>query len=114
MPLLIVLLGVALLIFMIIKLKLNTFVSLVVTAFLIALMLQIPIAKIPTTIETGIGGPIRPLSRDLRVRFDAGPIGLRLGWWLPDRHDLDSKVWSSLDPSGRDLSFLHHWAGALL
>ena len=39
MPLLIVLLGVALLIFMIIKLKLNTFVSLVVTAFLIALML---------------------------------------------------------------------------
>ena len=49
MPLLIVLLGVALLIFMIIKLKLNTFVSLVVTAFLIALMLQIPIAKIPTS-----------------------------------------------------------------
>ena len=39
MPLLIVLLGVAFLIFMIIKLKLNTFVSLVVTAFLIALML---------------------------------------------------------------------------
>lgn len=62
MPLLIVLLGVALLIFMIIKLKLNTFVSLVVTAFLIALMLQIPIAKIPTTIETGIGGQLGHLA----------------------------------------------------
>ena len=62
MPLLIVLLGVALLIFMIIKLKLNTFVSLVVTAFLIALMLQIPIAKIPTTIETGIRGQLGHLA----------------------------------------------------
>lgn len=62
MPLLIVLLGVAFLIFMIIKLKLNTFVSLVVTAFLIALMLQIPIAKIPTTIETGIGGQLGHLA----------------------------------------------------
>lgn len=47
---------------MIIKLKLNTFVSLVVTAFLIALMLQIPIAKIPTTIETGIGGQLGHLA----------------------------------------------------
>ena len=62
MPLLIVLIGVALLIFMIIKLKLNTFVSLVVTSFLIALMLQIPIAKIPTTIETGIGGQLGHLA----------------------------------------------------
>ena len=56
MPLLIVLLGVILLVFMIVKLKLNTFVSLVVTSFVIALLLQIPVAKITTTIETGIGG----------------------------------------------------------
>ncbi len=62
MPLLIVLIGVALLIFMIIKLKMNTFVSLVVTSFIIALMLQIPISKIPTTIETGIGGQLGHLA----------------------------------------------------
>ena len=37
MPLLIVLLGVLILIFLIVKLKLNTFVSLVVTSFIIAL-----------------------------------------------------------------------------
>lgn len=55
MPLLIVLLGVLILIFLIVKLKLNTFVSLVVTSFIIALCLQIPVAKIPTAIETGIG-----------------------------------------------------------
>ena len=47
---------------MIIKLKMNTFVSLVVTSFIIALMLQIPISKIPTTIETGIGGQLGHLA----------------------------------------------------
>lgn len=62
MPLLIVLIGVSLLIFMIVKLKLNTFVSLVITSFLIALMLHIPFAKIPTTIETGIGGQLGHLA----------------------------------------------------
>ena len=56
MPLLIVLIGVILLIFMIVKLKLNTFVALVITSFIVALMLGLPLTKIPTTIETGIGG----------------------------------------------------------
>lgn len=62
MPLLIVLLGVLILIFLIVKLKLNTFVSLVVTSFIIALCLQIPVAKIPTAIETGIGGQLGHLA----------------------------------------------------
>lgn len=53
MPLLIVLIGVILLIFMIVKLKLNTFVALVITSFIVALMLGLPLTKIPTTIETG-------------------------------------------------------------
>lgn len=45
MPLLIVLIGVILLIFMIVKLKLNTFVSLIITSFIVALMLHLPLAK---------------------------------------------------------------------
>ena len=53
MPLLIVLLGVLILIFLIVKLKLNTFVSLVVTSFIIALCLQIPVAKIPRQLKPG-------------------------------------------------------------
>lgn len=53
MPLLIVLIGVVLLIFMIVKLKLNTFVALVITSFIVALLLGLPLTKIPTTIETG-------------------------------------------------------------
>lgn len=62
MPLLIVLIGVALLIFMIVKLKLNTFVSLVITSFIVALLLGLPLAKIPATIETGIGGQLGHLA----------------------------------------------------
>lgn len=62
MPLLIVLIGVIFLIFLIVKLKLNTFVSLVVTSFLIALLLKVPVAKIPTAIETGIGGQLGHLA----------------------------------------------------
>lgn len=44
MPLLIVLIGVIILIFMIVKLKMNTFVG---------LLLGLPLTKIPQTIETG-------------------------------------------------------------
>lgn len=62
MPLLIVALGVALLIFLIVKVKLNTFVALIITSFVIALVLQIPVSKIPTSIETGIGGQLGHLA----------------------------------------------------
>lgn len=62
MPLLIVALGVAILILLIVKFKLNTFVSLIITSFIIALVLGIPIAKIPTSIETGIGGQLGHLA----------------------------------------------------
>lgn len=62
MPLLIVLIGVIILIFLIVKLKLNTFVSLVVTSFIVALLLQIPVTKIPTTIESGIGSQLGHLA----------------------------------------------------
>lgn len=62
MPLLIVLIGVVLLIFMIVKLKLNTFVALVITSFIVALMLGLPFAKIPGIIEAGIGSQLGHLA----------------------------------------------------
>ncbi|EHN59786.1 gluconate:H+ symporter [Oenococcus kitaharae] len=62
MPLLIVLIGVIVLILLITKLKLNTFVSLVIVAFIVGLTLGIPVANIPTSIETGIGGQLGHLA----------------------------------------------------
>ncbi|MCQ2570230.1 MAG: gluconate:H+ symporter [Limosilactobacillus sp.] len=62
MPLLYVLIGVAILIFLITKLKLNTFLSLVIVSFLVALMLGESIAKIPASIEAGIGGQLGHLA----------------------------------------------------
>ena len=62
MPLLIVVLGVLLLIFLITKLKLNTFVSLIITSFIVAFALGIPLTKIPTTITDGLGNQLGSLA----------------------------------------------------
>lgn len=62
MPLIAVLIGVVLLVILITKFKLNTFVSLVVTAFVVGLILGIPVSKLPTSIETGIGGQLGHLA----------------------------------------------------
>ncbi|WP_378954328.1 GntP family permease [Pelosinus sp. sgz500959] len=58
MPLLIVAIGVILLIVLISKLKLNTFVALLIVSFCVALTLGIPMGKVVSTIETGIGGTL--------------------------------------------------------
>jgi gluconate:H+ symporter, GntP family len=58
LPLLIVALGIIFLLFLITKLKLNTFISLIITAFAIALALGIPLDKIVESIEGGMGATL--------------------------------------------------------
>ncbi len=58
MPLVIVAIGVILLIVLISKFKLNTFVALLIVSFCVALTLGIPMEKVVSTIETGIGGTL--------------------------------------------------------
>ncbi|QBP18447.1 gluconate:H+ symporter [Acetilactobacillus jinshanensis] len=48
--------GVVLLILLITLFKMNTFVSLIITSFIVALMLRLPVAQLPTLIEKGLGG----------------------------------------------------------
>lgn len=62
MPILIVCFGVALLLVLIMKAKLNTFVSLTITAFVVALLLGMDPTTIVTTIESGIGGQLGHLA----------------------------------------------------
>lgn len=62
MPILIIALGVAILVFLIVKLKLNTFVSLVTVSLVVGLLLGIPIGKINTVIEDGIGSQLGSLA----------------------------------------------------
>ncbi len=57
-PLLIVALGIVVLLIMIMKFNLNTFISLVVVSFLIALALGMPISDVVGTIEAGMGGTL--------------------------------------------------------
>ena len=58
MPLLIVAIGVVFLIVLISRFKLNTFVSLLAVSFAVAIGLGIPLDKIVSTIETGMGGTL--------------------------------------------------------
>lgn len=62
MELLVLLLGIIFLLFLIIKLKLNTFVSLIITSVLVALGLGMDPSKIATSIQDGIGSQLGELS----------------------------------------------------
>ncbi|MFB1097343.1 MULTISPECIES: gluconate:H+ symporter [Terribacillus] len=58
MPLLIIALGVLLLLIMIMGLKLNTFVSLIIVSFIVALLLGMPMSEVVGSIESGLGGTL--------------------------------------------------------
>lgn len=56
MPLIIVALGILALLILIMGLKLNTFISLLIVSFGVALALGMPFDKVVSSIEEGIGG----------------------------------------------------------
>jgi GntP family gluconate:H+ symporter len=58
MPIVIVVAGILLLLILIMKAKLNTFVSLIIVSFIVALALGLPLDKIVKSIEGGIGGTL--------------------------------------------------------
>lgn len=62
MPLLIVAIGIVTLLILIMGLKLNTFVSLIIVAFGVALALGMPLDSIVTSIEAGLGGTLGHLA----------------------------------------------------
>src|SRR5699024_8472669 len=57
-PLLIVALGVIVLLILIMKLNLNTFISLIIVSFLVALALGMPLDEIVSSFEGGMGGTL--------------------------------------------------------
>ncbi|MCH6268229.1 MULTISPECIES: gluconate:H+ symporter [Neobacillus] len=58
MPLVIIAIGVLLLLLLIMRFKLNTFVSLIIVSFIVALLLGIPVKDVVHSIETGLGGTL--------------------------------------------------------
>lgn len=57
-PLLVVIVAVGLLLALIMWLKLNTFVSLIITAMITGVMLGMPLNKIISTVESGMGSTL--------------------------------------------------------
>lgn len=74
MNLLILLLGIIFLLVLIIKFKLNTYISLVLTAILVAAGLGMPLTKIATSVQDGIGSQLG----NLAIVFGFGAIIGRL------------------------------------
>jgi GntP family gluconate:H+ symporter len=79
MPIFIVVGGIAALLFLITRCKVNAFISLVVVAFAVALILGMPADKIVKSIESGIGGTLGHIALIFglgvmlgRMIFDAG------------------------------------------
>lgn len=62
MPIFIIAIGVVILVLLIVKLKLNTFVSLIIVSLLVGAGLGIPMTKLSDVIETGIGDQIGGLA----------------------------------------------------
>ncbi|MTT32638.1 gluconate permease [Terrilactibacillus sp. BCM23-1] len=62
MPIFIVALGVLLLLLLIVKFKINTFIALIIVSILVALGLGMDITKIITSVETGVGGQLGHLA----------------------------------------------------
>lgn len=62
MPLVIVAIGILALLLLIMGLKLNTFVSLIIVSFGVALALGIPLGEVVKTIEAGLGGTLGHLA----------------------------------------------------
>lgn len=69
-PLFIVALGVVVLLLLIMKLNLNTFISLIVVSFLVALALGMPLHEIVGSIEGGMGNTLG----DIALIFGFGAI----------------------------------------
>ncbi|ARI75686.1 GntP family permease [Halobacillus mangrovi] len=62
MPLVVVAIGIVALLVLIMGLKLNTFISLIIVSFGVALMLGMPMGEVVETIEAGLGGTLGHLA----------------------------------------------------
>ncbi len=95
MPLVIVAIGVALLLLLMVRFKLNGFISLILVALLVGLLQQMPINTIITSIKTGVGGTLGSLA--LIMGF-----GAMLGKLLADCGGAQRIATTLIDKFGRD------------
>jgi gluconate:H+ symporter, GntP family len=100
MPLLMVALGVILLIILITVFKLNAFISLIISSFVVALALGMPLGDIVTSVETGLGGTLGHIALILgfgamigRLIADAGGA-YRISMTLIDKFGRRNVQWA--------------------
>ena len=95
MPLLILALGIVLLFILIVKCKLNSFLSLIVVSMVIGLAEGLPLLKVIPSIENGVGGTLGHLA--LVISF-----GAMLGKLMADSGGAQRVATTLIDKFGRD------------
>lgn len=83
--------SILILLVLIVKFKLNTFVSLVVTAFILALLLGMNPMDVPNAVlgDQGMGNILGSNLSYLHLRWYDRSIGCRCRWFIPNREDVD-------------------------
>lgn len=83
MPLLIIAFGVLLLLLFIMRFKLNTFVSLIIVSFIVALLLGMPLSKVVGSIESGLGGTLGHIALIFGMGAMLGRLIADAAWCKP-------------------------------
>lgn len=107
MPLVIVGIGIVALLVLIMGLKLNTFVSLIIVSFGVALLLGMPLDQIVKTIEAGIGGTLGHLALIFGLGAMLGKLIADAGG-AANRHDACRPIRGKEHPVGSRRRFVHH------
>ena len=92
MPLVIVAIGVALLLLLMIRFKLNGFIALVLVALAVGLMQGMPLDKVIVSIKNGVGGTLGSLAHH-GLRRDARKNAGGLRRCAAYRHHADCQIW---------------------
>ena len=91
-PLINVVLGIVILLCLIIFLKLNTFISLIITSIVTALLLGMPLDKIMETIEKGMGGTLGHIALIFGLGAILGSYYL-MGWRNTHCRYINRQIW---------------------
>lgn len=109
MPLLIVALGILALLILIMFFKLNTFVSLIIVSFGVALGLGMPLDTIVKSIEAGLGGTLGHLALIFGLGAMLGKLIADAGGAQRIAMTLIDKFGEKKYTVGSSCCFIHYW-----
>lgn len=109
MALVVLLLGIILLLALIIRFKINTFIALVITAMAVGVGLGMPLTDIATSVQNGIGGQLGELSIVFGFGAMMGRLVADAGGAFRIAHTLIDMFGKKKTSNCNYVGFVHHW-----